>query len=278
MPLLPLGFISFITGGLFTDLFNRVTSGSLGSPWNAIRGVWFANGSAAQSNDAASAYPIAVVPVATTDISSAVGVGGGTGLSFWVSDANNWWSTTYNNNSSSYSCNCQTCYQTICNTCTVTSCPSCGSYYSCSSGFVCQTTKCCVGVNTVIGNATLVCNSCTVTSCPSCGSYQQPFSCNCQTCTDIFHYLRLSRSVSGTITTSVVSDVVLSQAAAALKLSITGNAITATAFSDANKTNLIGTLSTTQAGATKAATAGIIKTPSSYTQSSTVDDFSAEGK
>jgi hypothetical protein len=261
-------------GGALTDAFNRTTSGSLGSFWTAVRGTWYANGSAAQSDDSASSYAIAAATLGSNNMTVSASVGGGTGVSFWVSDSNNWWSAAYTNNASGYSCNCGTCQNPA--TCTVTDCSRCGSYRYCNSGYVCAITKCCVGGGSVIGNNLVGCNTCSVTDSTACG-YGPPYSCNCQTCYDYYHYLRLSKSVSGTITTSVVSDVSLGQAAAAVKVVTLGDAITATAYSDAGKTNLIGTISTTQSGATKAAKAGIIKTPSSYTQSSTVDDFAAEG-
>ena len=260
------------------DAFTRTTSGSLGSFWTNVRGTWFANGSQAQSNDAASNYSLASATLSSNNMSVSASVGGGGGVAFWVSDANNWWAASYTNTSSSYQCNCGTCPTYSCNSCTVTSCGSCGSFYQCSSGFVCQGTKCCVGFNTVIGNASLVCASCTVTDCAQCGQTQTGTTpCNCQTCTDIFHYLRLSRSVSGTVTTSVVSDVTLAQAAAAIKVETNNNNIIARAYSNTSMTSVIGTINTTPTTPTTAAKAGIIKTPSSYTQSSTIDDFVAEG-
>jgi hypothetical protein len=79
------------------------------------------------------------------------------------------------------------------------------------------------------------------------------------------------------VTTSVVSDVSLGQAAAAVRVTTSGDAITAVAYSDSGASNAIGTINTTQAGAVKAAKAGIIKVPSNYTQSSTIDNFAAEG-
>ena len=256
------------------DLFARSTSGSLGGFWTAVRGTWFANGSQAQSNDAASNYSLASANLSSNNMTVSASVGGGGGVGFWVSDANNWWAAAYTNTSSSYSCNCQTCSQA--NTCTVTDCASCGSYKRCNSGFLCMGNgACCVGFNTVIGSPVTVCNTCSVTSSALCGS--SSFSCNCQTCTDVYHYLRLSRAVSGTITTSVVSDVALSQAAAAVRVVTVGDSITARAFSDNNFASVIGTISTTPSSPIKAARAGIIKVPSSHTQSSTIDNFAAEG-
>lgn len=256
------------------DLFARSTSGSLGGFWTNVRGTWFANGSQAQSNDAASNYSLASAPVSSNDMTVSALVGGGGGVGFWVSDANNWWAAAYTNTSSSYSCNCQTCSQA--NTCTVTSCPSCGSYKYCNSGYLCNgNATCCVGGGSVIGSSLTGCNTCSVTSSALCGS--SFFSCNCQTCTDIYHYLRLSRAVSGTVTTSVVSDVALSQAASGIRVTTLNNSITARAYSDSNFASIIGTISTTPSSPVKAARAGIIKVPSSYTQSSTIDNFAAEG-
>jgi hypothetical protein len=83
--------------------------------------------------------------------------------------------------------------------------------------------------------------------------------------------------VTGTVTTSVVSDVSIGQAAAAVKVTTSGDTITAVAYSNTAKTNVIGTISTTASSPIKAPKAGIIKVPSSYTQSSTIDDFVAEG-
>ena len=260
------------------DLFTRTTSGSLGGFWTNVRGTWFANGSQAQSNDAASNYSLASASVSSNNMVVSATIGAGTGVGFWVSDANNRWAAAYTNNSSSYQCNCGTCPVFCCNTCTVTSSTYCGSAWGCSFGFVCQTNKCCVGGGSVIGNATLSPLTCTITDCGACGSSQCGTTpCNCQTCTDIFHYLRLSRSLSGTVTASVVSDVSLGQAANSIKITTSGDSITAVAYSGASLTSAIGTISTTQAGAVKAAKAGIIKVPSNYTQSSTVDNFAAEG-
>jgi hypothetical protein len=261
------------------DAFTRTTSGSLGSFWTNVRGTWFANGTQAQSNDAASNYSLASATLASNDMSVSASVGGGGGVAFWVSDANNWWAASYTNTSSSYQCNCATCPTYCCNSCTVTSSTYCGSAWGCSNGYVCQTNKCCVGGGSVIGNATQSPLTCTVyNNCAACGQYECGSTpCNCQTCTDIFHYLRLSRSVAGTITTSVVSDVTLSQAAVAVKVDTSGNTITARAYSNTTLTSVIGTINSTQTSPTKAPKAGIIKIPSSYTQSSTIDDFVAEG-
>lgn len=259
---------------ILVDAFTRTTSGSLGSFWTNVRGTWFANGSQAQSNDAASNYSLASANLSSNNMSVSAVIGAGGGVGFWVSDANNWWAAAYIDTSSSYSCNCQTCSQA--NTCSVTDCGSCGSYKYCNSGYLCNgNATCCRTGGSVIGGSLTGCNTCTVTSASLCGT--SSFQCNCQTCTDVYHYLRLSRAVSGTITTSVVSDVWIGQAAAAVNVVTAGDTITATAYSNTNLSTIIGTINTTPSSPIKAARAGIIKVPSSYTQSSTVDNFVAEG-
>jgi hypothetical protein len=79
------------------------------------------------------------------------------------------------------------------------------------------------------------------------------------------------------VTTSVVSDVSLGQAAAAVKVTTNNDTIVATAYSDTSMVYSLGSINTTQSSPTKAPKAGIIKVPSNYTQSSTVDNFAAEG-
>jgi hypothetical protein len=98
---------------IISDNFNRTTTGSLGAAntgqtWNAIRGAWFANGTRAQTSDAASTYPIASIPFASSATLSADVFNGGVGLSYWTSDANNWWASVPNyvqNNNSVFTCN-----------------------------------------------------------------------------------------------------------------------------------------------------------------------------
>jgi hypothetical protein len=67
----------------FSDNFNRLTSGSLGTSssgglWETLRGTWFTNGSSAQSDDAANTYPISLIKSSSdsTTISIVPGSGG----------------------------------------------------------------------------------------------------------------------------------------------------------------------------------------------------------
>lgn len=69
----------------FADNFNRTTSGSLGTSssgglWNALKGIWFADGTAAKSTDAATTYPVANVEMTKPDITASVSTGAGAGI------------------------------------------------------------------------------------------------------------------------------------------------------------------------------------------------------
>lgn len=147
------------------DFFARTTSGSLGTAntgqtWVATRGTWFANGSAAQSNDAANTYPIASVsfsPNATMKADTT----GGTGLAFWVSDANNWWGAyPFYSSSSVVNSVCNASYGTFSSTS-----PCCGSATTnpgssvCNSGYgtFSSTAPCCGSATTNPGSS--VCNA-----------------------------------------------------------------------------------------------------------------------
>jgi hypothetical protein len=264
-----------------TDTFNRTTSGSLGTAssgalWEAIRGTWFSNGTQAQSNGTASDYPIAVVNLGQFDATTSASISSGTGVAFWVSDANSWWSSTSFNTSTdtpySYSY-------------------ACGTY----SSFTFQASWLCNGVATASGGSysTAYIGSCGAllsSISPGCSYNIGNFSCSGSvgTSTDYCtasgvntsynYYLRLSKSVAGTVTPNVVSDVSLASQPAAIKVITSGNLITAQAYSNTALTAPMGSsISTTQSSPTKGGKVGIIKAPTSYDQQSTVDDFSATG-
>ena len=64
----------------FSDNFNRTTTGSLGTSssgglWSALKGTWFADGSAAKSNDAASTYPIANIEMSSSSTTASITTG-----------------------------------------------------------------------------------------------------------------------------------------------------------------------------------------------------------
>lgn len=95
--------------GAFSDNFTRTTSGSLGASssggtWTAIKGIWFANGTMAQSNDLPSNNSIATMTLGSSNITlNALSVTNGTGISFLVADASNWWAAAAERTDTSYS-------------------------------------------------------------------------------------------------------------------------------------------------------------------------------
>lgn len=282
------------------DTFTRTTSGSLGQAdsgqvWGATSGVWYATGSQAKSDTAASSYPIASISLAqNATVSASVSLG--TGVAFWVTSSGSWWASTSvaTETANPYSCNCSTC----CNTCTYSggtypSC-SCGSTtvtdygppYSCASGSFCfgasstSSGPCCNTSGQVVGStqatvySSSFCNDCTGANCSACGSY----SCNCSTCYTYTqnYYLQLLKSVSGTVS-EATSSVSLGSAAAAIAVSTSGDTITAKAYSNTSLTSQIGpTITLTPTTPNKGSGVGIIKVPSSYGQNSVVDNFNAQ--
>lgn len=82
----------------FTDSFTRGNSASaIGedvAKWSAVSGTWGVNTNRAYSTTPASSYPVVSFDAITKDVSikaTASGSGAGYGVSFWVSDSNNWW-------------------------------------------------------------------------------------------------------------------------------------------------------------------------------------------
>jgi len=284
---------------LIYDNFNRTTSGSLGTttsgtPWEAIKGTWYADGSSAKSDDAATNYSIAAIPLEANAVTSA-SVSPGTGVAFWVTDANSWWAAQSYVSTTTETCNCGTCYQTC-------SCDSCGSCRDCATvNTTCAVYATCSGTygsGAVPGNllsppqsntscytyssgAYLGPRSCQrYNTAQECGPYYacagtyacNPYACNCQTCTVNAYNLRMLKSVSGTVST-VGSDVALTSAAVSIAVSTAGSSIVATAYSDAAMTNSLGSMTVAASSPVTAPKSGIIKAPSFSSQGSTVDDF-----
>lgn len=99
--------------GPITDSFNRSVSGTLGTAdsgetWTNVSGTWYANGSAAQSDTAASSNAIATVAYGVSDVTVGAGITNGTGVAAWVVDASNWYALVsfQTQVNTTYSCNC----------------------------------------------------------------------------------------------------------------------------------------------------------------------------
>lgn len=88
----------------FVDNFSLVSG--MKTAWKPYKGLWSSAGSNAISTTAASEYPIYGIGMSrTSPVTVSAGVTGGTGLAFWVTDANSWFATVnYNTSTTSQVC------------------------------------------------------------------------------------------------------------------------------------------------------------------------------
>lgn len=113
--------------------------------------------------------------------------------------------------------------------------------------------------------------TCTNSDCAACGSY----SCGCSTCYNDYYWMRMLKSVSGTVSL-VVSDYSIASLPAAIKVITNGGTITEYAYSDTAMTTLLGSTSVTPSSPTIGNKVGIIKAPAAVTQGTIVDNFLAQ--
>jgi len=279
------------------DTFTRTTSGSLGSAttgqsWTAKLGVWYANGSQAQSDAGTSANTAGAV--ATVDIgkanaavslgnSGATGVNPGTGVAFWSTAAGSWWGAiSYSDQTISfYSCNC------------VSGCNPCSGQvpatYYCSQADIDDYVSPCSSFSDCYGTAasnTGVC-SYTISNVPSNGTYPT-CGCpsgysggtsyySCQTCssTSTNYYLQVLYSSTGSAAYTVQSTNTTASEVKSINVSTSGNNYSVTAYNSSYGS--LGTWSGTNSG-TKGTKHGIVKAFSSNAQGSTVDNFLTQGQ
>ena len=262
---------------LITDNFQRTTSGSLGTSssgglWQAIKGTWFANGSAAQTNDSASNDSIAAVNLQSPLVTiSTLNPSLGAGVSFMVQDSNNWWAAVgIESDSYTYAYNYSYLYSY--------------TYSRYVAGYNYTATGYGFAEYSYIGSSgQIVYGS---------GSYSYTYTGNYggtrtgtayaygysnsnapSPATVINYYLNLYRSVSGTVTT--VASTAISSIANAIRVVVTGNTATASAYSDTSFNNLLG--SATSGSITFSGNLhGIILTPSAQNQGNTTGAFSAQ--
>ena len=163
-----------------------------------------------------------------------------------------------------------------------------GTYPSCSCGTTTNFSSggtygvgsgCTCGTTTSYSAADASCNC--ATNGGGGGSYV-----SCSTCTQYNSYIRLISSVNGTVSyptadvstgAAYATNTSWSSQVQAIKVTTSGNAITARAYSDTGMSTLTGTLTYTPSSPTTSGNHGIIKAPNgdSGVQGSTVDNFSA---
>lgn len=90
----------------YQEFIDTFAGTAMKSGWKSYRGSWILGGAAAISSSNPSSYAISAVKLSLPNLTASAGVTSGTGLTYWVSDANSWVaSVSYNNTSTSYPCN-----------------------------------------------------------------------------------------------------------------------------------------------------------------------------
>jgi hypothetical protein len=258
----------------FIDTFTRTASLIL--PWTAVRGTWTANGTAAATASSPSGYPITTIETDSANKTiEVIGITNGAGVSFWVTDSNNWWATTTTATES-----CQ-------------SCTTCSQFTQTSTGFYCAPgnnqnfyTQYCDGESFSLGSYSNGCG-CRTNCYP--GSYESVSCGSCVSCTENFtttcaqfvtnpcnctqsYFLRIIKSIAGTVT--LVTSATVGTVVSAIRLITNGNSITAKAYSNTGMTTQTGSdLTSDGSSATKTGNHGIILEPSSYQQGTTISEF-----
>jgi hypothetical protein len=167
-----------------TDTFTRADTGSglgtsdSGALWSAIRGIFFISSNKAKSNDSAATYPIAVVDSGVTTPSINLDTdtaGGGTGISFWVSDTQNWYGVfPFVATSTSYGQSCATYTQSAASySCTQVSGPN---YGAACQGYASTYGQQCQGFTTTYGQT---CDGFTTTYGQQCQGFSTTYGQTC---------------------------------------------------------------------------------------------------
>lgn len=275
---------------LFTDNFNRTTTTGLGNSssgglWNAVIGLWTANGTVATS---ATNTSISSVTMRSSNITAQIDLPettfAGVGIAFWISDANNWWAAYPYHTSSSV-----TDYERCQNTSVSSS-----SYYgsdggACNIGSTQVSCAYCPGLS-ICGQGGFVCCRDTTTSCT--GSQVCCYTASCApggcgtvtsnntTTTTRRTNIRILRMAAGTTTIISTTEIGAAvdqpyPAVGSFKVVTSSNSIVASAYQSPKLVTQLGTnVSYTATSPLLGAGAGLIRTSGGNTQASNADDIS----
>lgn len=174
-----LGMIASAIKKGINDSFNRTNAVSLGSAdsgqaWIATKGTFTANGTNATSADAASNNSISSINMGTSASNVSADISGGTGVVWWLADANNWWAA-YPFFDSAVS-NVSTCNQGYAT--------GLGNTSTCCSGATSSTSNTCTSYTSGLagtGSCVGSCGSATSSTVYSCGGYTTGLA-NTSTC------------------------------------------------------------------------------------------------
>lgn len=267
----------------FKDAFQRTSTGigkaDDGSLWDTKSGTWSVTTGSLSTSTSAASYPLVTqnMPYSNAKVDVVSSAQGAT-AALWVTDNSNWWGVGIK--SASVSCNCtDVCSSYGCTGygCTATGCTSyslsCSSYgcteYGCTTyrsypPYTCLAYGCldygCSGYSNTCSGYGCTAYGCTATGCTG-------YTPSCQTCYP--QYIRVLQSVAATV--SELTSWTLASAVAAFRVKTSSNTITVQPFSDSGMTSQIGSDLTYNASSpTTTKTFGLMISPSSYNQGSTI--------
>jgi hypothetical protein len=283
------------------DSFNRSTSGNLGTSsdgkglWKNVVGTWQANGSSSVSNGLASGNNVAVVDLDGTNITNLqvdTGTNGGSGLSFWTTDANNYYALYPSYTSSSSSSSGCTGYTQLNTTSCGAFCANCTNtdytYYVCSEARMTPEEN--FRYYYVTGNV----NNCYQYVPQAWSNYQRggpaqnyPVTVNYRsgnvtatTTTTTYNSIANLRKVEGGSATALATNTYVSNTsgfskAQSIAISTSGNTISYAFYSAANKGgSTIGSGTSTPSNPVKGQGVGLFHGASIVDQGSTLSNFS----
>jgi hypothetical protein len=279
-----------------SDTFARSTSNTLGVPsgrgisWRNQRGTWSTNGSVATSANDKSTNAITTILTASSTISNLqvdTQSSGGTGLAFWVVDADNWWAATTGFATGT------TTSTTSTTTCSgggtgwqLTSYPGgcCGGFRTTTGTRICR--SCCNGVSscsTSPGENPPSCPSLGTSTCGNSSSERTWYGCDVTNVTttttiNISNYLsnfKLINNGNVVVNTQYNANTSSIQTSGSIAISTSGNVISYFVYSSANKGGtLLHSGSYTASNPTKGRNVGVFKGDGGTSQGSNLGNFS----
>lgn len=290
-----LGSISSSISKKFSDTFSRGDSATglgkseIGTTWRSLRGI--IGISSNKAYPVSGNYPASVISATGKDIDitaiSDSQYGNGTGIMLWATDADNWWAVDiYQESSTSCNSYCpdpNAGYYACGNYYTYNACGQYYYYQYCSSattvrgncnGFshpYYKNTTYCTGYNyNLVCNAYAYATGCNYYYTVSGNNAYCPNAYYCCSSTTIYpKYIRVIRMIAGSIST-MASQLISNdsnQNAAALKVEVRNDQITAKAYTDASMTTQAGSsLVYSPTGANITTDYGIVFTTQGYSQ------------
>ena len=269
-----IGSISSAVANRFYDTFDRtgtsMGTANDGTKWSALRGSMQTNGTQAVTTDSPSNYPAATVSIPSQNVEiRMMDVQNGSGSLLWVTDSNNWWAIDVYQYSYSQ-CTSYAPYYIISGYYTYCAVPNygsgCSAYYC--NGFNHPYYKNQTYCRTTCSSYYYYVNGCVYYATGTNYAYGGTY---CSASTTVYpRYIRLLRMLAGSVSEITSVFVGNSQYIGLVKAILSGNQITARAYSDAGSSQIGSDLVYTATGATITPTYGIVITPQPVSQGTVV--------